>query len=348
MHMPFDLPDTPRLCADVPGIGGRVKAEPEDFVVEEIPAYHPSGEGEHLFLWIEKRDVSAEQLQRHVARVCGLKPGDVGMAGLKDRRAVARQYVSIPADRADRVPGLNTEAIRVLEFARHGNKLKTGHLRGNRFSILVREVAENAEELARPIAARIAERGFPNYFGEQRFGHEGETLALGFDLLRGRKRPNAIPAARRRFLLRLSLSAVQSALFNGALAERLRDGLIERVLPGDVMEVVESGGKFVVEDAAREQPRYDAGEIVPTGPLFGPKMRQPTGEVVVREERLLSQFEVQATDFARHAKLLPGARRAYMIRPGELAIARDPAGLRLRFTLPPGTYATTLLDEFRG
>lgn len=344
---PFDPAKTPLLTGDLPGIGGRIKVEPEDFLVEEIPAYHPSGKGEHLFLWIEKRDVAAEQLQRHVARVCGIKPADVGIAGLKDRRAIARQYVSIPAACAERVPELNTDSIAVLETARHGNKLKTGHLRGNRFSILVRGVSETAEELAPPVAERIARHGFPNYFGEQRFGHEGGTLALGLELLAGRMHPREIPAARRRFLLRLSLSAVQSALFNRALAERLRDGLFDTVLPGDVMEVVASGGKFVAEDAGREQRRYDAGEVAPTGPLFGPKMRAPRGEPAAREARLLAACGLRGEDFARHARLLPGARRAYAVRPEGLSIAREDAGLRLSFALPPGSYATALLAEFQ-
>ncbi|MEX0703970.1 MAG: tRNA pseudouridine(13) synthase TruD [Planctomycetales bacterium] len=356
MMEPFDAFDTgrrvaasaatPPLTAALPGVGGRTKVEPEDFEVEEIPAYEPSGAGEHLFLWIEKRDVAAEQLQRHVARVLGVSTSDVGMAGLKDRRAVTRQYVSVPAARVARIAELNTEAIRVLKAERHGNKLKTGHLRGNRFSVLVREVVENAEQIARPIAERVARQGFPNYFGSQRFGHEGETLALGFDLLAGRKRPQDLPAARRRFLSRLSLSAVQSELFNRALAERLRDGLLHQVLAGDVMEVVASGGKFIAEDVAREQPRYDAGEIVPTGPMFGPKMRQPAGEPLERERRLLEACELKLEDFRRQQRLLPGTRRACIVWPAELAIQAEPEGLRLSFTLPPGTYATTLLAEF--
>lgn len=341
-----DLVDWPRLTAALPGISGRLKATPEDFVVEEIPAYEPSGTGEHLFLWIEKRDVAAEQLTRHVARGLGISPRDIGVAGLKDRFAVTRQYVSVPARCAERIPELETDRIRVLKAVPHGNKLRTGHLRGNRFSLLVRDVEPGDAERAEAIAKEIARVGFPNYYGEQRFGRDRETLQLGLDLLTGRQTPRDIPFARRRFLLKFALSAAQSQLFNAVLAERIRDGLLQTVLLGDVMEVVESGGKFVVEDAAVEQPRCDAGEIVPTGPMFGPKMKAPTGVPAEREARVLQEHGLTPEQFGGFSQLLSGTRRALAIRPADLQIAGEPEGLRFEFTLPSGVYATTLLREF--
>ena len=140
MHL--ELP--PYLTAELPGIGGRLKDRPEDFVVEEVPAYEPCGAGEHLYLWIEKTDVAADHLLNHVARTLGMSVRDVGMAGIKDRRAITRQYVSVPATCEPRIARLETDKIRVLRRARHRNKLRTGHLRGNRFSILVRAVDPDA------------------------------------------------------------------------------------------------------------------------------------------------------------------------------------------------------------
>lgn len=336
----------PYLTVDLPGIGGRWKDEPEDFIVEEIPAYEPSGAGEHLFLWIEKRDVSANDLVHHVARTLRCSPRDIGVAGLKDRRAVTRQYLSVPAKLAAEVPQIDTDRIKVLRSALHGNKLKTGHLRGNRFSIVIRDVGDSAAERAAAILRRIQLMGFPNYYGSQRFGHNRETLRLGLDLLTGRKKSKDIPGAQRRFLLRLSLSAVQSDLFNQAIAERMTDGLLHKVLPGDVMEVVASGGKFVAADVAAEQPRYDSGETAVTGPMFGLKMREPTGKAQEFEQDLLARSGLGPEHFSKYLNLMNGTRRAYIIRPGELAITPEPGGLRFDFTLPSGVYATMLLREF--
>ena len=120
-------------------LGGRLKVRPEDFIVEEIPAYEPCGDGEHLFLWIEKRDLSAESLTTFVAKKLGIGRDAIGMAGLKDRRAITRQYLSVPARCADKVPTVESDSVKVLRSKRHRNKLHTGHLKGNRFEILLRD-----------------------------------------------------------------------------------------------------------------------------------------------------------------------------------------------------------------
>ncbi len=271
----------PWFTAYLPGIGGLSKDRAEDFAVEEISAYPPDGTGEFLFLWVEKTGLSAEQLVSHLARCLKIAHQDVGTAGMKDRQAVTRQMVSVPARCQALVETFAHEQIRILEVHRHHNKLRTGHLRGNRFSILIRNVAVGALERALAIGARLAETGVPNFFGDQRFGRDAETLKLGLELLQGTKKPSAIPRARRKFLLRLALSAVQSALFNRALVDRMNGGLLHQVLVGDVMQVVASGGPFVVEDADCDQARFNAGEIVVSGPIFGPKMKPPAGEVAV-------------------------------------------------------------------
>lgn len=335
----------PCLTDDLPGTGGHWKETPADFVVEELPAYEPSGAGEHLFLWIQKTDVAAPDLVRHLSRSLNCPPGDIGVAGLKDRRAITRQYVSIPARYSAQVPAIETDAIQVLKQSLHGNKLRTGHLRGNRFQIMVRDVIPEALERAQAIQQRL-QAGFPNYYGPQRFGFGGETLALGLDLLFGRRKSRDIPGAKRRFLLRLSLSAVQSDLFNQALAERLRDGLLKTVLAGDIMEVVASGGKFIADDIAVEQGRADAGEIAITGPIFGLKMREPTGVPLDREAALLARSGLGPVHFNKYLNLMTGTRRPYLIRPGELSIEPLPGALQFTFTLPSGAYATTLLREF--
>jgi tRNA pseudouridine13 synthase len=168
---------------------------------------------------------------------------------------------------------------------------------------------------------------------------------LGLDLLRGAATVQSIPSSRRRFLLRLALSSVQSALFNAVVADRLRDGLLHTVLRGDVMQVASTGGQFIVEDAQAEQIRLDRREIVPTGPMFGPKMRQPSETPAEREDRVLATWDLTRDNFAMFPQLTSGTRRPAIIWPESLRIASEAAGLRVEFQLPSGAYATTVLRE---
>ena len=305
--------DCPLITADLPGISGILKSRPEDFVVEEIPAYEPCGDGEHLFLWIEKTGVPADQLGRHLATVLQIAPRELGTAGLKDTQAVTRQFVSVPRSVESRLNSIDAEGIRLLNATPHRNKLKTGHLRGNLFAILMRPVSsallpdqaresleqlESAHGIDRPdgqecpsydtalaIAERLRQTGVPNYFGAQRFGNKNSTLKLGLKLLTEVRSGEAKEARRpnRRFLHRLALSAAQSWLFNQVLAERLTDGLLHQVLLGDIMQKRESGGLFDVRDVGAEQLRFEARETVVTGPMFGPKMRPTLHEPAIRE-----------------------------------------------------------------
>lgn len=345
--MPSSSQDLPLLTADLGGIGGISKQRAEDFVVDEVPAYLPEGAGDYVFVRIEKIGLSAEQLASHLARCLKIAHQDVGTAGMKDRHAVTRQWVSVPARCEPELPAFQHEQIKLLEWKRHKNKLRTGHLRGNRFSILIREPAPDALARSEAIASRLRQTGVPNYFGDQRFGRDNETLELGIALLRGEKTPGSIPRARRKFLLRLALSAVQSQLFNQALAARLTDKILHSVLPGDVMQVVASGGPFVVDDVSREQPRFNAHEIVISGPIFGPKMKQPAGVVAEREAAILESAGLPADAFTRFANLTPGTRRPYLVWLDDLTLAEEQDGLRLEFTLPSGSYATVVLREFQ-
>jgi tRNA pseudouridine13 synthase len=272
---------------------------------------------------------------------------DVGLAGMKDRHAITSQWVSVPAKTLPLVESFSHPNIRILEVHRHPHKLRTGHLKGNRFSILIRDPHPEGFERSQAIFTELQRTGVPNFFGDQRFGRDNETLQLGLDLLAGKKSPGSIPRARRKFLLRLALSAVQSALFNRALCERLQNGLLHQVCEGDVMQVVASGGPFVVTDPAREQLRFDAREIVISGPIFGPKMKQPAGEISAREAQLLESARIPPTAFERFANLTPGTRRPYLIWLEAFSISPEPDGIRLEFTLPSGSYATIILGEFQ-
>jgi tRNA pseudouridine13 synthase len=327
------------LTADRPGIGGTIKQSPEDFEVEEIPAYLPVGSGDHLFLWIEKRDMGAEFFERQIAKRLDIPVGDVGTAGMKDRRAVARQWVSVPATAEAKLPHLDGEGLRVVQVSRHTNKLRPGHLHGNRFRILIRG-ADPAIDVA-PIIDRLRSDGIPNYYGPQRFGRGGETVDLGLRLLRGQplqRRPSP-------FLRKLGLSAAQSLLFNDYLARRQRDGLFRTVLMGDVMGKWPAGGMFVVDIREREQQRFDARETVITGPIFGRKTFAAAGAAAEREAAVLADHGLSPRAFDGFGKLALGTRRHLQIYCDDLTDTWEPEGLRLTFSLPAGSYATVLLRE---
>jgi tRNA pseudouridine13 synthase len=327
----------PFLTPDLPGVGGRIKVEPTDFEVEEIPAYDPVGTGDHLFLWIEKIGLGAEFFTRQVARRLGIPNGEVGTAGLKDRRAVTRQWVSVPAHCQPALGQLDGDGVRVLKVSRHSNKLRPGHLRGNRFRILIRDANDTNVE---PILDQIRTDGLPNFYGPQRFGRGGETATLGMALLKGE--PTKV---RNPFLRKLSLSAAQSLLFNAYLARRMADGLLRTVLAGDVMAKWPAGGMFTAEDVAAEQVRFDRREIVTAGPMFGRKTFPAKGPAAEREAAVLESAGLSKASFDGFGKLVMGTRRHNLVYVDDVSAAREPEGLRLMFTLPAGSYATVLLRE---
>jgi tRNA pseudouridine13 synthase len=338
--MPHPATDPPLLTPDLPGCGGRIRARDDDFEVEEVPSYEPSGGGDHLYLWVEKRGMAPEFFARTVAQRLGVRPGDVGTAGLKDRHAVTRQWVSVPAASEARLAQLDGDGVRVLKTGRHTNKLKPGHLRGNRFRILIREPDRGAEAAVANVLDRIRSQGLPNFYGPQRFGRGGSTVELGWKCLNG-----TAPRRLRPFLYRFALSAVQSLRFNDVLARRLTDGLFRTVLDGDAMAKWPAGGLFVATDAAAEQARFDARETVPAGPMFGKKTFPAAGLAAEREAAVLRAHNLGPAAFAGFGKLLMGTRRHNLVYLDDLAAAWEADGLRLSFTLPAGSYATVLLRE---
>jgi tRNA pseudouridine13 synthase len=314
-------------------------AEPEDFVVDELPLYAPTGEGGHTFVRVEKRDATTEEVGRALARAAGVAPRDVGYAGRKDRVAIARQWLSVPGLDPDAALALDLPRARVLEAVRHPHKLRTGQLRGNAFEIRLRDLEASTRERVERRLAHFAERGFPNRFGMQRFGRDGDNAARGAALLAGRERVRDRRAAR--FLV----SALQAAVFNEALARRAAP--LDTVELGDVARVEASGGLFLVEELAREAPRAAAFEISATGPIFGTREIAPHGEPALRERAALAAFGIDPEAPLRPPPGLAqrGARRALRARAEAARLEPAEGGVRLCCTLGPGTYATVLIEE---
>jgi tRNA pseudouridine13 synthase len=331
----------PFVTAGLPGSGGTLRGTPEDFRVDERPAYQPCGAGAHLYLRVEKRGRTTRDVLRQLSAALGVSERDAGYAGLKDRAAVTTQWLSFPVARDPDPATLQGDGWRVVAASRHGNKLRPGHVEGNLFEIAVRG---GHLERARACAEALAAAGLPNFFGPQRFGKDGATGALGRSLLSPAPSPEARRAGRDRFLKRLAISAFQAELFNRWLAQRLADGLFAAALAGDLMKKLETGGLFLCEDPAVDGPRVAGFEISPTGPMFGHKLRAAAGVAAEREAQVLLAEGLSLTDFARGGGEAEGTRRAARLRVAvELSALDD--GYLARFELPAGSYATVVLRE---
>lgn len=310
------LPQWPRAY---PASGARatLKRLNEDFVVTELPLQTPCGEGEHLWLEIEKNGANTAFVAQQLAEAAGVQDVAVGHAGLKDRHAITRQWFSIhlPKGETPDMTRLRHPEFEVLSQSRHVKKLRPGDLRGNRFRIVLREVTGERDAIEANLQA-VASQGVPNYFGAQRFGHGGGNVEQGRAML---AREIRVRHPKKKGIY---LSAVRAFVFNEVLALRIQKGLWGKTLPGDVMD--------------------DTGR--PTGPLWG------RGRVVTTDQARELENEVAQ----RHAAVCGGMeyagldqeRRALVSSPAQMSWEWPQADrLLLTFSLPAGHYATSVLNE---
>jgi tRNA pseudouridine13 synthase len=327
----------------VPGIGGRMRVEPEDFRVDERPLYLPCGEGEHLYIKVTKRLLSTPDLIRRISSTVGVKAQGIGTAGLKDARAVTTQMVSLHGVTADRLSRLKVDgqilAIEVL--GRHRNRLRPGHHAGNRFRLVIRDVGTPAKEVVPIILEELSRRGVPNYFGPQRQGKSGQNYQVGAALLLDVSKRETMSRTKRMWYL----NTFQSFLFNQILARRI--DRIDRVLTGDWAMKMDNGACFLVEDAEREQARVDRFEISPTGILFGSRVSWACGEPGDIEQAVVSENGSTTEHLVEAAKAcgFRGERRSLRVPLADLDWTLDGSVLTLSFALPPGAYATSILRE---
>ncbi len=334
------LAELPFATGDLPAVTGVLKHVPEDFYVEEIPSYAPSGEGEHLYVFFEKRGMNTPDATRAIAQRLGARAEEAGWAGLKDRQAVTRQWASFHHAATPPLDHFEIEGVRVLEISRHVNKLRTGHLRGNRFTLKLRDVPAAHDARVVDAIQFLRAHGMPNYYGSQRFGHEGRNLSGAVRWLVDGERPPHKP-----FLRKLFASTLQSALFNVWLGARVRTGLLAAAVPGDVMRKEDTGGLFECESAEIDGPRVASWEISATGPMFGSRMRVATLAAKAAEDQLAAAWGVTTAHFARAKKFGEGARRVARVRPEAFRMDRVGDDLVLSFELPKGSYATVLVSE---
>lgn len=391
----------PYLTADIPGIGGTIKESRGDFIVEEIPSYLPCGSGEHCYLTIEKYGMTTLEAIRRIAQCVKVQERDIGYAGMKDAVGITRQTISIQWLAPSKALALELDGVRVVSAERHSNKLKIGHLKGNRFRVVIRGVSGAVAPAVTEILGIIKKRGVPNYFGYQRYGAQGNSHLIGLAMLRRDWRgcvdrlignPEAVrdeawsaaisayqlgntAEALRLFprhcrnerevlqrlvarpdeyekacsalhprIKKLYLSAVQSFLFDQAVARRIT--AIDRVITGDLACKHANGACFPVEDAEAEQGRADVFEISASGPMFGCKMKFPEGEAGKLEHEILEQAGITLNQFDLPGGLrMEGERRPLRIPAGDLCWSASGDSVTVEFTLPRGSYATSLIRE---
>lgn len=320
---------------------GVVKTTPEDFIVVEDLGFTPDGEGEHLLLRVRKRGCNTQFVAEHLARFAGIPPRSVSYAGLKDRHAVTEQWfcLHLPGKECPDVTTFSLAGCEVLEQARHRRKLRIGTLKGNDFTLVLRQISDRQDVEQR--LTQIEVQGVPNYFGSQRFGHEGNNLLQAVRWARDEIRVK--DRNKRSFYL----SAMRSALFNQVASLRLAQQTERRVEEGDALQLQGRGSWFVAtaDELPRLQQRVEQGELLITAPLpDGNGALGTQGSALLFEQRCLATEHELLALLARER--LEPARRAMLLSPQQLQWQwLDNATLQLQFHLPAGSFATSVLRE---
>lgn len=317
---------------------GVIRRRPEDFQVVEQLGFHPAGEGEHVFIEIEKSGANTGWVAGQLARACGVRRRDVSFAGRKDRHAVCRQWFSVhlPGQPTPGLESIAIEGVRLVSVTRHTRKLRRGALAANQFVITVRALDAEAALLEQRLT-QVSQHGVPNYFGAQRFGRNGANLEQARALFAGNTRL-------KREQRSLALSAARALIFNAVLAARVKDGSWNTPLPGDCLSLDGSNAFFLCErPGVDEAARMARGDIHVSGPLWG------AGELPTRA--VVAQLETKVAE--GHAGLCSGLekaglsqeRRPLRLVPRAMQWQSTGDGLRLAFRLPRGAFATAVLAE---
>ena len=333
----FELPDWP-FSLGAPEVSGCIRMHLEDFCVREIPQFIPSGEGNHLWLEVEKRGANTHWVAEQLAASAGIPARDVGYAGMKDRHGVTSQWFSVALQEA-RYPdwqGWQIPDVVFLQVQHHNRKLKRGALNGNRFEIVVRELDGHIEGLEERLA-QLDKAGMPNYFGPQRFGFHGNNVLRGMNWL---EHGGRLPRNKRS----IYISSVRSFLFNQVLARRVSLRNWNRILDGEIAMLNGSHSVFPCPMPDPELTRRcGTFDIHPTGPMPGNGGMRPEREAGILEEEILAGHSTMIEALSKNGAR--AERRSLRLVPENLQFDLNGANLTLTFDLPAGTYATTLLRE---
>lgn len=322
-----------------PLLSGALRATPEDFLVEEVLGFSPSGEGEHLFLLIEKRGANTHYVAEQLARRAAMPLRQISYSGLKDRNALCRQWFSVHCPGKDIVNPLDWQGDgwRVTAAHRHSRKLRRGVHRGNRFVICVRNITGDDPDWNSRLTA-LATTGVPNYFGEQRFGRSGDNVAQARQWLSSGRKVS-------RHQRSIYLSSMRAFLFNQLLEQRVKDGSWCQILPGEILMLAGSSSVFLADHSEGLRERLLSGDVHTSGPLFGRSGKLQTDAMVAELEQTVFAAQQDLCD-ALLREGLQAERRALRVVPQQFSCLRDADDtLQCSFELPRGSYATAVLRE---
>ena len=322
-----------------PVVSGELRQQFTDFRVVEELNHEAGGEGEHVYVWVEKCDQNTDWLASQLARYCGVKRMAVSYAGMKDRRAVTRQWFSIhlPGKDMPEWAGFDIEGTHVLEATRHHRKLRRGSVQANHFVITIRDLQGDVSELDARLQ-KIVSSGVPNYFGEQRFGHQTGNLGKALAMFAGKLRVKHSERS-------IYLSAARACIFNKMLSERLLDGTWSDVQAGDVLMLSGSNSVFTAtEDALADlQQRFTKHDLHIAGSLAGKGPAMFTGAVATQVQTIYERYHELYQGLLKFGVEL--AYRPLRLVPLNLKWEIEPTVLKLEFTLSAGAYATVLIRE---
>ena len=319
---------------------GVLRTLPEDFQVEEDLGFDLDGTGEHLWIRVRKTNANTAWVARKLSEITGVKQKDIGFAGLKDRHAVTTQWFSLPdtAHSIDLSVGSLAPDIEILEIAHHGRKLRRGALKGNHFRIRAREAQGSAADVEQ-IVGKIRAEGVPNYFGEQRFGCDGQNIEQALELFQGTYRP------RNKNEKGLLISAARSELFNQVLAARVEQASWNLPLMGDVFQLDGSNSVFAADAIDEEiKGRVSRHDIHPTGPLWG-RGRLMSHSGVGDLEQGVAASMPELRNGLEHAGLKQERRSLRLTVPDLHAEQETASSWVFGFFLPSGCYATSVMRE---
>lgn len=320
-----------------PSAHGKIKTVNSDFKVFENLGYEADGEGEHLFIEVEKEGLNSAYVAKLIARWANVPTRDVSYAGKKDRHAITKQHFSVqlPGKESPAIALLETEQLRVLSTKRNSKKLRTGALKGNRFELIIRDLV-----LDKSLSERledIKQFGTPNYFGEQRFGFNGENIDRARELFAGTKVKN-------RDLRGIYLSSARSFLFNNVVSERIMRQLHKQPMVGDAFMLSGSKASFANEILTSEiLQRFIDKDIQLSAPMWGKGRNPVTADALTFEQPIVDSDVDIANGLIAFG--LKQERRAMFVYPTDMQWQAVDGGLSLSFSLPTGSYATSILRE---
>ncbi len=337
MNLPPLLSELPRAY-EKPAISGVLRQQPEFFQVEEILGFEPEGEGEHIFVWIEKRLLNTQFVAEQLAKIAKVAIKLVSYSGMKDRNAVTRQWFSVhlPGNADIDFSVLNNAQLTVLKQKRHRKKLRRGIHQGNQFVITLTDVVGDSVALEKAVS-NVQLNGFPNFFGEQRFGRDGTNVQKALDWFNGEIKPKKHQRG-------IYLSSARSFLFNKILAKRVVDKSWDQLSSGELIMLNASHSVFLQKSGEDLNSRLAAGDIHLTGLMYGAAGSLVPGQAVAElESSVVNEYPLITEGLVKHG--LKAERRALRVIPAGLRMKAEASQVQFTFSLPSGSFATALLRE---